>query len=169
MGAPMAGYYFARGAEKVHDDLYAKALVIEKDGIKVAIVTCDLIETPAELVAEVRSLTEKSTGIASGHIMISATHAHTGPVILTSSSMYTMDAKSGELLKNYMSKLPELIAQSIKDANNALKPANLSYGLGNEESISFNRRFFMKDGTVGWNRASGTQTSSNQPVPLIRM
>jgi len=166
LGAPMAGYYFARGAEKIHDDLYAKALVIEKDGIKVAIVTCDLIETPADLVADARNLAEKSTGIAAGHIMISATHAHTGPVILTTSSMYSMDAKSGELLKNYMSKLPGLIAQSIKQANEALKPANISYGLGKEETISFNRRFFMKDGTVGWNPGIGNPNIIKPAGPI---
>ncbi len=33
IGTPMAGYYYERGAEKVHDDLYAKALVIEKNGV----------------------------------------------------------------------------------------------------------------------------------------
>jgi hypothetical protein len=27
----------------------------------------------------------------------------------------------------------------------------VSFGRGKEESLSFNRRFFMKDGTVGWN------------------
>ena len=42
VGIPMAGYYYERGADKIHDDLYAKALVIEKDNLKVAIVTCDL-------------------------------------------------------------------------------------------------------------------------------
>ena len=36
VGTPMAGYYHARAAEGVHDDLYAKALVIEKDGTKAA-------------------------------------------------------------------------------------------------------------------------------------
>ena len=29
MGTPMAGYYYVRGAEGVHDDLYAKTLVID--------------------------------------------------------------------------------------------------------------------------------------------
>ena len=45
IGTPIAGYYYERGTEKNHDDLYAKALVIEKDGIKIAIVECDLVES----------------------------------------------------------------------------------------------------------------------------
>jgi neutral ceramidase len=151
LGVPMAGYYFFRGAEKIHDDLYAKAFVIEKDGARIAIVSCDLIEVTAELVAGARRLAEKSTGIEADHIMIGATHAHTGPVILSPSNMYTMDAKTGDLLNSYMAKLPGLMAESIRQANDALKPAGIYYGLGHEETISFNRRFFMKDGTVGWN------------------
>ena len=42
-GTPMAGYYSDRGAVGVHDDLFARALVIEKDGSKIAIISCDLI------------------------------------------------------------------------------------------------------------------------------
>jgi hypothetical protein len=67
LGAPMAGYYFARGAEKVHDDLFAKALVVEKDGIKVAIVICDLID--CQLTWWQRpDHAERSTGIPAGRI-----------------------------------------------------------------------------------------------------
>jgi len=46
LGTPMAGYYSDRGAEKVHDDLLAKALVLEKDGSKIAIISCDLQRLP---------------------------------------------------------------------------------------------------------------------------
>ena len=59
VGTPMAGYYYERGVDKVHDDLFSKALVIEKDGNKIAIVSCDLIGISAEIVAEVRKLQEK--------------------------------------------------------------------------------------------------------------
>lgn len=151
VGIPMAGYYFERGAEKIHDDLYAKALVLEKDDSKVAIVTCDLIGIPIEIVSEARALAAKSTGIDADHVMISATHAHTGPVIPKKDGRDNPTGKSAEILSAYISKLPGLIAESIKQANDALQPAKISFGLGHEESISFNRRFFMTDGTVGWN------------------
>jgi neutral ceramidase len=146
-GIPMAGYYYERGAEKIHDDLFSKALVIEKDGKKIAIVSCDIISVSEDIVAEVRSLVQKSTGIPADNVMISATHAHTGPVIPKKDSR----GQGSDLLASYIQKLPGLIAESIKQANDARKPAKLSFGLGHEESISFNRRFFMTDGTVGWN------------------
>ena len=155
IGTPMAGYYYERGVEKIHDDLYAKALVIERDGIKIAIVECDFVGISEYIVNKVRKLVEKSTGIDAGHIMIGATHSHTGPVIPADPASINIgvDAKSkgGQILSGYIAKLPELIAESIIQANAALKPAKLSFGLGEEGSISFNRRYYMKDGTVGWN------------------
>ena len=150
-GIPMAGYYHDRGAEKIHDDLYAKALVIDNDGLKVAIVSCDLIKVTAGIVSEVRNLVEKSIGINPDYIMIGATHSHTGPVILDIKNKDKMRRKSSRIHDKYISKLPGLIAESIIKANSALMPANISIGLGHEESISFNRRFYMTDGTVGWN------------------
>ena len=36
-------------------------------------------------------------------------------------------------------------------ANAKLAPASASFAIGQEEHVSFNRRYLMKDGTVGWN------------------
>src|SRR5436190_18176936 len=80
-GCPMAGYYSVRGAEGTHDPLHAKALVLDKDGVKVALVALDLISTTRGLVEETRALIEKETGIPGRNVMISATHSHTGPVL----------------------------------------------------------------------------------------
>lgn len=150
IGIPLAGYYYERRAEKIHDDIYAKAMVIESDGLKVAIVSCDLIRISADIVARVRSIVLKSTGIDTDHLMISATHSHTGPVIPDKNDRYKINGKAAEIHTKYISELPGLIAESVKQAVAALAPAKLSMGLGHEESISFNRRFYMTDGTVGW-------------------
>jgi hypothetical protein len=93
----------------------------------------------------------KSTGIPEDHIMISATHSHTGPVIPSPGNINSSQGRIPEILRTYMEKLPGLIAESIMKANANLNPAKISCGLGHEETISFNRRFFMTDGTVGWN------------------
>ena len=151
LGTPLAGQYFERGAAVIHDDLFAKAMVFEKDGEKVVLVSCDLVEVTAQLVSEARRLANQNTGIVANHIMIAATHSHTGPVIPSPGNINTVKVKSADILANYISKLPGLIAESIKLANDALQPANILFGLGHEETISFNRRFFMTDGTVGWN------------------
>lgn len=148
-GTPMAGYYFDRGVDAVHDDLYAKAIVFEKDGARAAVISCDLISVPAEVVLAVRTIVEKTTGISADHIMISATHSHTGPVMPKRIDRYK-NLQNAAYIK-YLSELPGMIAESVRLANAAMVNGRLSMGKGHEETISFNRRFFMTDGTVGWN------------------
>jgi hypothetical protein len=154
LGTPLAGYYNERGAEKIHDDLYAKTLVVENDGTKVAIVSCDLVGIPAYIVEDVRSIVEKSTGIPGSHVMVSATHSHTGPVLPNKnreSDVHKISGKNAPAHEKYLAELPDRIAESVRLANSAMVPGNLCIGLGHEDSISFNRRYYMKDGSVGWN------------------
>ncbi|HBE41074.1 MAG TPA: hypothetical protein DDW27_07705, partial [Bacteroidales bacterium] len=148
-GTPMAGYYYDRGADDVHDDLFAKAMVLEKDGARVAVISCDLISVPAEIVSTVRALVEKNTDISADHVMVSATHSHTGPVMPKRIDRYK-NLQNATYIK-YLSELPAMIAESARLANSALAETKISIGKGYEESISFNRRFFMTDGNVGWN------------------
>lgn len=148
LGTPMAGYYYDRGAEGVHDDLFTKALVIEKGNQKVVLISCDLIELPNYLVALTRKRIEQLAGIPGDLVMISATHAHTGPVI---PDFPIIVQTSHSLVSTYAEALPEKIAQNVKLAVAALRPAVLYAGLGQETTLSFNRRYLMCDGSIGWN------------------
>ena len=150
-GTPMAGYYSARAADGVYDDLFAKALVLEQDGSKVAMVVCDLISMPRPVTDDARRLIRQSTGLSPDRVMVSATHTHTGPVLPTGSSRDPSEEGAVDTARRYVQTLPELIARSVNEANAALRPARASVGVGRQERLGFNRRFFMKDGTVGWN------------------
>ena len=151
VGTPMAGYYRVRGAEGVHDDLFAKALVLESGGTRAAMVALDLISTPLDLIEETRAEIARTTGLRGEDVMISATHAHTGPIL---SGPRPRDADFGggsELARSYRAGLPAKIAEAVAQAERALVPAAISAGAGHEASIAFNRRFHMTDGSVGWN------------------
>jgi hypothetical protein len=150
VGCPMAGYYHARGAEGTHDPLHAKALVLEKDGTRVALVALDLITTTPGTVADARKLIEEATGIPGRHVMISATHSHTGPVL---SDRPRDDAFGGgnRIAVEYRAGLPAKIADAVRRADAARVPAKVSHAVGREDGLAFNRRFHMADGTVGWN------------------
>jgi hypothetical protein len=83
--------------------------------------------------------------------MLSATHTHTGPVLPTGSSRDPAEEGAADAARRYVQTLPKMIARCVSAADAALRPAKASIGVGREEHLSFNRRFFMKDGTVGWN------------------
>ncbi len=120
VGTPMAGYYHARAVEAVHDDLYAKALVIEKDGTRAALVALDLISTTRELVEAARREIEKTTGVRGDAVMLSATHAHTGPVLRSGSARDGIMGVGSDLGRAYSDELPAKIAEVVRIAEAAL-------------------------------------------------
>src|SRR5205085_2458427 len=101
IGTPLAGYYETRISEGVHDDLYAKALVLECGGARAAMVSCDLITMPPNVAAEARRLIERDTGLKADQVMISATHAHTGPILPGRTAREAADGPGGELAQEY--------------------------------------------------------------------
>jgi neutral ceramidase len=150
-GTPLAGYFSPRPSEGVLDDLYAKAAVLDDGRTKAAMVTCDLIGLPREIVIQARQIIEQETSIAADNVMISAIHTHTGPAIVGNSAVDDLVIGNNKLGREYARQLPKLIAQTVQQANARLTPARISYASESEPSISFIRRFRMKDGSVGWN------------------
>lgn len=150
-GTPLAGYYSPRTSTTVLDDLFSKALVLEKDGVKAALVVCDLITMPRHVVDAARKLIEQQSGIPGGHVMISATHTHTGPVLARGSTRDKLDGAENDLGRRYNEMLPELIAKSVSAAAKRLAPVRVSAAIGREEQLAFNRRFWMRDGSLSWN------------------
>lgn len=151
VGIPMAGYYATRLAEGTFDDLNAKALVFEQDGAKAALVALDLVTLARPTIDEARRLIAQQTGVPPDAVMISATHSHTGPLLNGISERNAVYGGDLDIAKNYTRSLPAKIAEAVRLAEAALTPAKLSAAIGHEDSLPFNRRFFMKDGTVGWN------------------
>ena len=151
IGTPMSGYYYERGAEGVHDPLHAKAIVLEVGGTRAALVALDLSTTTRNLVEDARRLIEESTDVPGTSVMISATHTHTGPVLSGRGNREGDFGGASDLARSYRDALPAKIAEAVRRAEAALEPAVARAALGSESSIAFNRRFHMRDGSVGWN------------------
>jgi len=149
-GMPMGGYFEIRLNTGTHDPLYAKALVLEQDGVKAALVACDLASVPTSFVEAARQSIERSTGLRGDAVMISATHTHTGPEM---SPLFLAEVKGtpAEVAREYRAALAGTIAEAVRLAEVDLKPARVWAGIGQESSLCFNRRFLMKDGLVRFN------------------
>lgn len=150
-GVPMAGYYTPRYATGAHDSLHAKAMVLEAGGNKIALVVCDLVSLPRDVSQEARRLIQQRTGLAFDHVMITSNHSHTTPVIYVVPSRYNLEGEGKRLDQEYTASLPSKIADAVVQADHALAPAELRAGVGQETTTGFTRRYFMKDGSVGWN------------------
>ncbi|MFO1499667.1 MAG: neutral/alkaline non-lysosomal ceramidase N-terminal domain-containing protein [Verrucomicrobiota bacterium] len=151
LGIPLAGYYHERGADGVLDPLFSKALVLESGGDQVALVVLDLIGITREVTDQARASIEQNSGIRGDHVMISATHAHTGPVLAQRSTSLDDLGGQRQLALAYTQTLPAKIAENVRLARERLQPAQLSVAKGRCDNLSFNRRYFMRDGSTGWN------------------
>jgi hypothetical protein len=151
LGMPMAGYYHERGADGILDPLFCQAMVIESEGQRVALVTLDIISVTRAITDQARATIEKETGIKGNSIMISATHAHTGPELANRSQRGSDMGGQKPVAIEYTDKLPARISETVKLAVGRLQPVRISAAHGRCENLAYNRRYYMRDGTVGWN------------------
>src|SRR5262245_49797741 len=70
------GHMQDRQAQGAHDRLHARCLVLDDGTTRLAFVVCDSCMIPRELLDEAKRRAAKTTGISSGHMLISATHTH---------------------------------------------------------------------------------------------
>jgi len=144
LGREIPGYFNVRKATGVKSDLYTKAIVID-DGEKLAaIVAIDSLGGSFEMVKTARRLANEKTGIPEENILIQFTHAHTAaPVDL---ELYGTKADA-EITYFTCSKA----ADAVLCAFNSRKEALIGSYRTDESTIAFNRRFYMRNGTVKMN------------------
>lgn len=159
------------GVKRVLDELHAKALVLEKDDTVAAIVVLDLPVVNRPIAEGVRRLVAERTAIPAGNVMISVTHAHTGltPGWAGGSSFPALfppeKGKQVEEAQRYRDFLIQSTVNAVVQAFEDLQPARVSAAVGHEDSLPFNRRFLMKDGTVVFNPGMETRISSAPSDP----
>lgn len=143
LGTSLVGFFHERKARDVRDPLYAKALVLDDGENRLGFVLCDLIALEKEHISEVRRLVESDCEIPPENLMVACTHTHTGPA--------SVGALGVDRDEGYLEFLVPRIADVVRMAVNRLKEAEIGWEVGREERISFNRRYWIRDGTVRTN------------------
>ncbi|MBL8174938.1 MAG: hypothetical protein JNK48_09715 [Bryobacterales bacterium] len=165
LGTPLGGNYVLRPAAAIHDELYAKALVLQVESVKAALVALDVVTVDRETVEAARALIVDQTGIPPRYVMISATHTHSGP-ITGSSTHHAWAGASLPLARQYRAQFPSLIAEAVRKAHAGLAASTARAGVGQEHSISINRRWLKAGGGTDWNRTNTPLPADNLVRPL---
>ena len=149
LGGDMTGYYAHRYAMDVEDPLYAKAVVFspdEEDPAKMTallIIDAELLSTA--LTTAIKTRVNSFTGIPQERIAVAATHSHysipQGDVVSTRDD-------------EYMALFPRLAADAVILAFKRLQKCTMTYGIGRESSVAFNRNFVLSDGAIVTNPAA---------------
>jgi neutral ceramidase len=141
-GVWMAGFAQRDGAaEGVSDPLFAKVLVLALEEDRIALVSLDIIQFEHSLLDLIRRRVEERTGIPGSHLLINATHTHSGPAVCRFHSVM------GPFEEGIAAGLVETIARLVAEADRKSESAEVYYG---ERTIvlGVNRRKLSDDGKV---------------------
>ncbi len=151
LGAPIIGGWNSPPAMHIHDELYARCLVLDDGTTRLAFVICDNLGIGREVYDEARQIIQDKTGIPPDNVMMAATHTHS-----SISARGANRLKANEKLPDYQQFLVMRIADGVRRAVNNLEPARIGWGVGSEPTQVFNRRCFMKPGVPTPNPFGGT-------------
>ncbi len=116
---PVVGH--VRPTNGVRDPIRAGVLLLDNGDTQAAIVTLDLINTPAEMVSQLREAIAERTKTPVKNIMISASHNHSGPG-------WSRDS-------GWSREMVTKIAAAAADASKQMRPVTIGYA---EDRIDFN-------------------------------
>jgi hypothetical protein len=131
---PMSGYGGRTAPFKgVHDDLYARVIVISDGTNKAVLISADVIGFSNSFWKETTDRITKETGIKKEFVLLAAVHNHGGPV----TKVYGED--SSVQVNEYVEGLENKIIAATKDAIKNLVPVTIGAGKG-ECRMNINRR-----------------------------
>jgi hypothetical protein len=135
LGTELAGYgvYLERCAAEVHDDLFARGLVLEDDaGEHVLLLSLDLVGLSWELTGAIAAQTAEAAGVDVERVLVSCTHTHSGPA--------TADLEGwGQMEASYVESVPLQCAAVGAEAVAALHPVRIGTSHGTVRALGFNR------------------------------
>ncbi len=128
----IAGGIPYRLALGVHDDIWARSIVIESDDVRIALVSLDLIGINYDDVVAIR--TQLAETRAFDYVLIAATHSHNAPDVL---GLWAPDLFCSDTL--YRGIMRQIVVDSIIDAAESAQPATIDYAIGKSGSPQLNR------------------------------
>lgn len=141
IGALRAGSFAPYPTTHIHDELYARCLVLNDGETTLALVTVDLVGFHRSVSVEARRIIEENSGIPPENVMISATHTHSA-----GTAMGTTRYTNEQLLDDYQTFLARRIADGVQRAKNLLRPAEVAFGKADAGELILSRRWHLAEG-----------------------
>lgn len=158
LGGNIVGGFKPYPATHVHDELHARCLVLDNGEKRVALVICDLLGMHRSVSDEARRLIQAETGMPRENVLISSTHTHSA-VSALGESRY----KNEQVLDEYQKFVARRIADGVRRAIKLLRPAEIAFGTAEAPEHVFNRRWYMRPGTMPPNPFGGSDLVKMNP------
>ena len=131
---PMGGFNDRTSTfEGVHDDIFARALVLDNVEVQLVIIGSDLMAIEPGLTGKIRKRVQEETGIPEAHVMVSCAHNHSAP------SLYQLNEqeRSESKVEQYF---VDQFAGAAIDAWKERQPARLGFHAGELLGMTRNRQ-----------------------------
>lgn len=130
----MGGFMDRTGTfEGVHDEVFARALVLDNGTTQLAVISSDLTAVDGEMTRQIREVIEERIGIPAAHVMVSCAHNHSAP------SLY----EPGRLKESESPVKPFFVKQFsevVIEAFHQRRPARLGFHAGRLVGLTRNRQ-----------------------------
>lgn len=130
----MGGFTVMRESQGVHDPLYARALVLRRGEMEVALVSVDVVGL---MRPQVQAMQKELTGIDARHTVIASTHNHHSPDTM---GMWGFPVLESGTDRAYMDQVKAGVVTAIEQARSHLRPAEIG-----SASIAFDPHGFIKN------------------------
>lgn len=127
----IAGFDPNRTATGVHDDLWARGMVLSMGRTKIALVTLDLIGYFNNEVLAIRSLVDPALKL--DRVFVTSTHTHEGPDTL---GLWGPDRFTTGVDAGYLDFVNQQVADCVAEADAARVPAEIKFATGTTQGAS---------------------------------
>lgn len=148
LGTRINGDFITHFANYIHDDLFARALVLETEDQVIAFVVVDTCIIPQSFADETRKEISAATGIPAGNILIASTHTHAAGSLT--------DVHLGSIDMDYTRGLPARLIAAVREAAGNLEPASIGFSSIEVPEHVVCRRYYMKEGYAYVNPVTGS-------------
>jgi hypothetical protein len=165
LGIPLIGSK-GQPSDAILDDLFVKAMVLRDGQSTIAIVSADLLYTPLdEITNPVGRMICEKTGIPETHVMICATHTHSGPEVFALSKFPPEQRiPASKIDQSYLGILIRKIADSVLMANKNMQSVKIGLAKGQLPELVFNRRTKIPDGSIVMTWSVTAEVAATQKI-----
>ena len=126
----IAGFGNDRQATGVHDDIWARGVILESRGKKVAMVVLDVV---GYFLNEVESIRAGVADLQFDAVTVSSTHTHEGADTM---GLWGVDQLTTGMDLNYLDFINASVVDCLREANGALEEAEIRFATGDTRDTS---------------------------------
>lgn len=135
----MPGGFSANMAEKAHDPLHARAVVLDDGKTTITMVVVDNLGVSPDVIEEAKSIAARETGLTTERMLVCSTHTHSAP---------SSGSTANEISAAYRKRVVDGVSGSIIRAHAGLRNATVGAAAHPLPDEVFNRRWYLKPGKM---------------------